>query len=78
MRWMRKLAAEEPSPATLSPDRRITASGLRPVSVPMALPMSWGPFTSTTITFNPPAAAVRAERAALLPFASQTTATVPT
>ena len=52
------------------------ASGLRPDRVPTALPMSWGPLTSTTIRFMPPAAPVSALRAALLPLESQTTARV--
>ncbi|OIQ64896.1 hypothetical protein GALL_535500 [mine drainage metagenome] len=40
----------------------------------MALPTSWGPFTSTTSTRMPPAAAVSSFRAPRLAAASQTTA----
>ena len=74
MRWMMKLAAAEPSPATWSPARSTTASGFRPDKAATALPMSWGPFTSITSTLKSAAAEVRAERDFLLPFASQTTA----
>ena len=76
MRWMRKEAALLPSETTLSLGRRTTASGLRLVRALTALPISWGPFTSTTMTFMPEKAPVTASTAALLPVASHTTATV--
>jgi len=45
-RWIRKLAAEEPSPATLSPPTRTRATGLPPDRVPMVLPLAWATYQS--------------------------------